>query len=165
LFGFWKTSTRLRGIPQLQDGFPGLIRQTFEKEAPTFLEEGMLTSEGRMGFTAPFRTFLSMLLLAAVVFAAATGECAACGFSQGARMDTRECCQPDGSCDMASNMAGCMKSHATRPAVLEQAARLPQASVAGVKLAVTIHTSPVISPDAAAGPRAHIPLINLALLI
>jgi hypothetical protein len=118
-----------------------------------------------MGFAPTVRAFLSALMLVALVFAAATGECAACGFSKGARVDSGDCCQPDGSCDIASNMAGCMKSKASNPAVVEQGIQLPQLTVtAGVDLA-PMHALHVILPEPVLYSTPPLHLLNAALLI
>jgi len=138
--------------------------ETFEKQAPRLLDTGLLLWR-RMGFAAPVRAFLSMLLLAAVVCTTAAGECNACGIAQGARVDSGECCQPDGSCDMASSMPGCMKSNAATPALVEPVAQLPQPAATNLELAVTLRAIPVILAEAVPCSTPPLHLLNSLLLI
>jgi hypothetical protein len=154
---------RLRPVAQDRVALTAHISlETAEKQTHS-LDDGLLEWR-RMGFVAPVRAFLSILVLAAVVFAAAAGECAACGFPQGARVDSGDCCKSDGSCDMALGMAGCIKSHSTSPAVVEQAAQAPQATATHFELAVNAENRPsVIWPQAYSTPPLH--LLNSALLI
>lgn len=104
-------------------------------------------------------------MLVALVFAAATSECAACGFSKGAGVDSGDCCQPDGSCDIASNMAGCMKSKANNPAVVEQSIQLPQATVTAAVDLAPMRALPVILPEPVVYTTPPLHLLNATLLI
>ena len=100
-------------------------------------------------------------MLAVMAFAAATAECSACGFEQGTRLETRECCLPDGSCDMTSSMAGCIKSQPTRPAISQQGAQIMAAAPTDVMLRAV----PVILTEPILLATPPVKILNSALRI
>lgn len=118
-----------------------------------------------MRFLAHFRSLLSALLLAAVLFGAATSECAACGFTKGVSFEPRECCLPDGSCSDSADMAGCVKSQPNNPAIVAQGTPLPQLAIAEFRLpvVVTYENLPAAEIFPYSTPPVH--LLNSAFLI
>jgi hypothetical protein len=100
-----------------------------------------------MGFAAPIRAILILLLLVTLVFAAGASECAACNLSG-------DCCQPDGSCAQmqATNVAPVQQTAQATP-ILPDLCSQPAPRVFA------------LSPEPIAALEPHVSLLNLALRI